>query len=212
MTSDRDALIAACMAEPCSADVRLVFADWLDEHGEEPAAARMRELVRWWGEAEALAAPMAGSGNIRVARLHILHHAPTMLRLWPCLCVRWLPIELTLRGWFLLASHLLRDAVVAAELHWSAIFPSSALLPYHYAASGVGSYFASTDYRSTRTEAANAARDASALRVRATAAVNAIISAAYLDSGNNTVTVTFASRWCVALADEMIRQHEENVK
>src|SRR5580704_8605623 len=43
--SDRDALHAAVCANPDDDTPRLVFADWLDEHGEEKRAAFIRASV-----------------------------------------------------------------------------------------------------------------------------------------------------------------------
>src|SRR4051812_11357698 len=43
--SDRDALLAAVFARPADDAPRLVYADWLDEHGEPAQAAFIRAQI-----------------------------------------------------------------------------------------------------------------------------------------------------------------------
>lgn len=47
--SDREALLLGCLENPEDAAPLLIFADWLDDHGEEGRAAHVRALVgcRW---------------------------------------------------------------------------------------------------------------------------------------------------------------------
>lgn len=63
--SDRDALIAAILAQPDEDTPRLMFADWLDEHGDSPRAEFIRvqcALAREF-EAEADLPDNFGTGN-----------------------------------------------------------------------------------------------------------------------------------------------------
>ncbi|MBY0461450.1 MAG: TIGR02996 domain-containing protein, partial [Gemmataceae bacterium] len=45
--SDRAALLKAILDDPDDDTARLVFADWLDEHGEGRRAAYIRAQVAW---------------------------------------------------------------------------------------------------------------------------------------------------------------------
>lgn len=48
--SERDALLAAVCADPDDDTPRLVFADWLQENGEERRAEFIREQIRFAAE------------------------------------------------------------------------------------------------------------------------------------------------------------------
>lgn len=45
MQNDRDLLLSAIAASPADSLPRLIYADWLDEHGEEPLAAFVRRTA-----------------------------------------------------------------------------------------------------------------------------------------------------------------------
>lgn len=60
--SDRDALLRAILAEPAEDTPRLVFADWLDEHGEPARAETIREQIAW-----ARGAPWTPGACVRIS-------------------------------------------------------------------------------------------------------------------------------------------------
>jgi uncharacterized protein (TIGR02996 family) len=45
MTKDEWAFIAACVAKPADAAIRLIYADWLDDRGLTKRANRQREIA-----------------------------------------------------------------------------------------------------------------------------------------------------------------------
>lgn len=82
MTNDERALIAAIIASPRDYALRLICADWYEDHGQETWA----NLIRWQIQIEALTCPMAEAkaagrqhinGPCRCERCSLVHYPPT---------------------------------------------------------------------------------------------------------------------------------------
>ena len=120
MPTDTATKLADFLAAYRSGDASCLpyLADWLEDH-DDPRTAKVRGLVRWHLLTEAHAGTGGDDTDVWAARDRL--YAATGLvgiRLWACLCARWLPLHDGRRVADLLTDARSVTALAVAELHW----------------------------------------------------------------------------------------------